>query len=297
MTMRLSWAAACAAGLLLLGGMLVIEEIPVQAQAGLRAALTFHAGFDNGVNAVHAAGDRTLYSAPTFARRQEGTPGLPATGEVQVASGLGRFGDALRFTARRHPSVFFKAQRNVPYAKTNWAGTVSFWLSVDPAGELDPGFCDPVQITPHAWNNAAFFVEFEKTATATPFRLGVYADLNVWNPTNRRFEDIPGPERPLVTVEQPPFGKGKWTHVAFTFDRFNTGEPDGVARLYLDGQPAGALTARRQTFTWDPAQAAINIGAGYVGMFDELSVFGRVLSDAEIKALHALPTGVAGLLP
>lgn len=282
---------------LVVAGVLLADDTGVRAQAGLRAALTFHASFDGGVNAVLAAGDRVLYNAPTFARRAEGIAGLPSSGEVAVAQGQGRFGDALRFTTRRHPAVFFKAARNVPYSKVNWAGTVSFWLSVDPAAELEMGFCDPIQLTPNAWNNAAFFVEFEKTATAIPFRLGVYADLTVWNPTNRRFEDIPGPERPLVTVDAPPFGRGKWTHVAVAWDRFNTGQRDGVARLYLDGALVGTLADRQQTFTWDPEKTALNIGAGYVGLVDEISAFSRMLSDAEIKTLAALPKGVTGLLP
>jgi hypothetical protein len=289
--------ASVLTGAAIVAGLMIADGGRLDAQAGLRAALTFHASFDGTVHAVHAAGDKSLYTAASFAKRQEAATGLPASGEIQHAQGAGRFADALRFTARRKPAVFFKAERNIPYTTTQWAGTVSFWLSVDPASELEMGFCDPVQITPYAWNNAAFFVEFEKTATAIPFRLGVYADPKVWNPTNRRFEDIPPAERPLITVEQPPFGRGKWTHVAFTFDRFNTGQPDGIVKLYLDGQPAGQLAGRQQTFTWDRAQSAINLGAGYIGMLDELSVFGRVLSDAEIKSLYSLPKGVTGLLP
>lgn len=271
-------------------------DAAAQADA-LRQALTFHASFDGTVDAVRATGDPKLYSAPTLARRQEAsTPGLPATGEIVHVRGAGKFGDALRFTQRRKPAVFFQAGGNVPYATANWSGTVSFWLSVDPATELETGFCDPIQITPRAWNDAAFFVEFEKGPQAIPFRLGVYADLAVWNPTNRKFEDIPANERPLVTVEKPPFGRGKWTHVVFTFEHFNTGRPDGIARLYLDGAPAGQLPNRQQTFTWDPARTVVNLGAGYIGMMDEVSIFNRPLSDAEVSALHGLREGVTGLL-
>ena len=43
-------------------------------------------------------------------------------------------------------------------------------------------------------------------------------------PTKRKFEDIPASERPLVTVTDPPFSGNKWTHVVFTFERFNTGK-------------------------------------------------------------------------
>lgn len=183
----------------------------------------------------------------------------------------------------------------MPYRPNDWGGTVSVWLSVDPATDLEPGFCDPVQITSRAWNDGAFFVEFEKRPESIPFRLGVYADLAVWNPGNRRFDDIPQHERPLVTVDEPPFGRGRWTHVVFTFDRFNTARPDGVVRLYLDGKLRGALSPRQQTFTWDPEASAIALGLGYVGLLDELSTFNRALTDAEVRSLHELESGVTGL--
>lgn len=280
----------------LLGAGSWLRAAPQAPNPALRAALTFHAPFDGTVDAAYAAGNPALYTAPSMARRAEASPGLPAGGETVQVKGAGRFGDALRFNQRRKPVVYFEAAKNVAYAAANWSGTVSFWLSVDPAAELEPGFCDPIQITPRAWNDAAFFVEFEKTSQAIPFRLGAYADFSVWNPTNRRFEEIPAAERPLVAVEPAPFGKGKWTHVVFVFERFNTGQPDGVVRLYLDGKPAGQLSPRRQTFTWDVEKATIAMGLSYIGLFDELSVFNRALAEAEVAALHALPQGVTGLL-
>lgn len=261
----------------------------------LRASLTFHASFDGGVNAVKAAGDPALYSAPSMKGRDQAAPGLPATGEVIHARGEGRFGDALRFTRRKAPFVFFRAARNVPYKAKDWSGTVSFWLKVDPVKELEPGFCDPVQITPRAWNDAAFFVEFEKRAESIPFRLGVYPDFDIWNPAKRKFEEIPAAERPLVTVENPPFTGGKWTHVAFTFERFNTGEADGRVRLFLDGALRGGMV-RQQTFTWDPDAAVIGLGLGYIGALDELSVFDRALSEEEVRDLHGLAGAVTSLI-
>jgi Concanavalin A-like lectin/glucanases superfamily len=278
---------------------LLIPLAPDTAQStdqGLRGALTFHASFDGSVDAMHAAGDRSLYWAPSLKERPGAKTGLPPTGETAHAAGAGRFGDALRFTKRRAPVVFFRAARNLPYAPSNWSGTVSFWLQVDPQGQLEPGFCDPVQITPRAWNDAAFFVEFEKRPESIPFRLGVYADLDVWNPAKRKFEEIPASERPLVTVDNPPFAGGKWTHVVFTFERFNTGKADGTARLYLDGQPRGMLAARQQTFTWDPEQAVIGLGLSYIGLLDELSVFSRALTPDEVGALYRLGGGVSSLV-
>ena len=269
------------------------------AQSALASALVFHAPFDGGADARRAAGDAKLYWAPTWGRRAEAQPGLPPA-DTALAPGAGRFGDALRFTRRGAPVVFYQGGANTPHAASNWSGTVSFWLSTDPQNELGVGFCDPVQITPRAWNNGAFFVEFEKSKVPgadIPFRLGVYADFPVWNPTKRPFEEIPAAERPLVTVERPPFGAGKWTHIVYTWESFNTGRPDGVARLYLDGVPRGTLSPRVQTFTWDPAEAKIALGLNYIGLFDDLAVFDRALTDADVASLHQLERGVAALHP
>jgi hypothetical protein len=262
----------------------------------MREAITFHTSFDGSTDAVRAPGDQKLYSAGSFKEREQAQPGLPATGEVLLARGEGRFGDALRFTRRKSPVVFFKGGTNVPYARRNWNGTVSFWLKVDPERDLEPGFCDPVQITASAWNDAAFFVEFEKRPESIPFRLGVYADLKVWNPQNRKFAEIPSGEKPLLSVDTPPFAGGKWTHVVFTFDNFNTGNPDGVARLYLDGEPRGMLGPRLQVFTWDPEKVVVALGLGYIGLLDELTIFNRRLDDGEVRSLHALSAGVGSLI-
>jgi hypothetical protein len=285
--------AGCAAAIALV---LCGAGTGLSAQDALRGALTFHASFDGKTEADRAAGDAAIYWAGSLKERQNAKAGLPPSGEIEHARGAGRFGDALRFTKRKSPVVFFRALRNMPYEPSDWDGTVSFWLRVDPRSQLETGFCDPVQITPRAWNDAAFFVEFEKRAESIPFRLGVYADLNVWNPTKRKFDEIPAQERPLVTVANPPFSGDRWTHVVFTFAHFNTGNTDGVAKLYLDGELRGTLSARQQTFTWDPEHTVIALGLGYIGMLDELSIFSRVLDAAEVRALHELGSGVTRLI-
>ncbi|MBI2925542.1 MAG: hypothetical protein HYY24_07545 [Verrucomicrobia bacterium] len=264
--------------------------------SALRQALTFYASFDGGTDADFAAGDRRLYSAASMKHPRVGTPGLPAGGHVTLAQGQGRFGDALRFHKKSAEMVFFKAEQNVAYRPNNWNGTVSLWLRVDPATELAPSFCDPIQITPRDWNDAAFFVEFEKRPESIPFRLGAYADLKVWNPQNRDWGAIPFAEKPLVHIEKPPFGGARWTHVVFTWQHFNTGQPDGVATLYLDGQLAGALSPRVQTFTWDPAQTLVMLGLSYIGLWDELAIFDRALSPQDVQALYELEGGVRALL-
>jgi hypothetical protein len=262
----------------------------------LRDALTFYASFNNGPDADFALGDRYLYNTTSSPNgRAAARRGLHTNNTTVIARNEGPFGNALRFTRKQAPLVFFQAGENFAYRTNDWSGTVSFWLSVNPAGELATGFCDPIQITPRAWNDAAFFVEFEKRQEI-PFRLGVYADYKVWNPANRKWDDIPFDEKPLVTVTRPPFAGNKWTHVVFTFEHFNTGRPDGVARLYLDGKLKGSLSGREQTFTWDPTKVTITLGVGYIGLLDELSVFNRALNEVEIRALNELRGGVSMLL-
>jgi hypothetical protein len=270
----------------------VAEERPA---AALRQSLTFHASFDHGPEADFARGDRTLFHAPAIDQRAAAVAGLPSGGEVTLEPRGGRFGTALRFGPSKGPIVFYKAEGNFASPHPGWSGTVSFWLSTDPATELAEGFCDPIQVTSKKWDDAAMFVEFEKRPTGIPFRLGVYADKDVWNPAGRKFEDIPASGRPLAAVAKPPFAAGKWTHVAFVFERFNTGQRDGLATLYLDGKQAGVISPRRQTFTWDSKQAAIMLGLGYIGLMDDLAVFNRALTSDEIRELSALPGGIQEL--
>lgn len=260
----------------------------------LRSALTFHASFDRGTDADHAAGDPWVYVAPKMEAWDAAKPGLPAEVPVRVAPEGGKYGQALRYEKKTDAVVFYRADRNVAYQPSNWGGSASFWLRTDFA-ELAMGFTDPMQITPKAWNDAAFFVEFEKRTNGVPFRLGAYADLKVWNPDNRDWGAIPTAEKPLLAVEGPPFSRDRWTHVVFTWDGFNTGKPDGVAALYLDGAFIGRIPARNQWFTWDAAKSRLMLGVGYVGWIDDVAIFNRALSQAEVQAIRTLPDGIRSL--
>src|SRR6185503_12003465 len=142
----LSWPAVRRALLALF--LLAASTASAADTVALRSALTFHASFDGGTDADFALGDRKFYNAPAMNQRAAATAGLPTNSFVVAARGEGRWGDALRFKEKSNPIVFFNAAKNVAYRDTNWSGTVSFWLSTDPPGELKPGFCDPIQITP-----------------------------------------------------------------------------------------------------------------------------------------------------
>ncbi len=262
----------------------------------LRSALTFYASFDGDTDAFadadYAQGNATVHTAPSWSRRSEGAAGLPGDSLVTRVAGL--HGDAVEFV-RASPSIlYFRGGDNIAYRANSWSGTISFWLSLDPEEDLEPGYSDPIQISPNQWDDAALFVDFTQE-NPRQFRFAAFADQAIWNPEGRDWAEIAPEERPMVVVDEPPFERGRWTHVVVTFDRFNTGEADGVLSGYLDGELQGTLTGREQTFTWDLDETIVAVGLNYVGRFDELSMYDRALEPAEIEALYELEGGLASL--
>lgn len=281
---------------LLLFASLSASQLPAAAPAdGLRAALVFHAPFDTTADATFAKGDPRVYTAADRAKRANATPGLPPAEDTRIVADAGRFGGALEFRRKIKPQVFYRGGENLGYQPKNWQGAVSFWLRLDPDRDLEPGYCDPVQFVGQAWNEGNLFVEFSKDHTPRHFRFAIMAVTRFWNPQNRKWEEIPEPERPMTAVHRPPFSRERWTHVLVTFAGINSGAPDGRGTLYLDGRKQGSFSGWNNTFNWDVSQSALTIGLAYVGLIDDLAVFNRELNDAEAAAVFALPQGVAGL--
>ena len=175
----------------------------------------------------------------------------------------------------------------------DWSGTASFWLSLTPGEDLEPGYCDPIQITDTRYNDAAVLVDFTKD-NPRQFRCGVFGDLDAWNPSGLESDQNPVFFDRLVVVSEPRFERDRWTHVVITFSGLGS-ESGGTARLYLDGGLQGATPNIPEPFTWDLDQAQIRIGVNYSGMYDELALFDRPLTDMEVKLLYELEGGVAAL--
>jgi hypothetical protein len=252
-------------------------------------SLTFYASFDKGADADFAKGDPRLFTRTATKPTWTSKPGLLTDDLTKLEPDKGLSGGTLRFTKRNSKWIFYKADTNLPYSKKNWSGSVSAWLRLDPEKDLDPGYCDPIQITTRKWNDGSFFVDFDKEGDPRDFRLGAFADFAAWNPENKKVNDISEDDRPLVKVKNPPFGSEKWTHVCFTWKRFNTGTKDGVASFYLDGKHVGDLEGWNQTWTWkDDEESRILIGLNYIGLFDDLMCFDRALSAKEVQSIYAL---------
>jgi hypothetical protein len=258
----------------------------------LRNSLTFYASFDGSHEADVAAGDPGFYMAPSWSQRMEYELFTEAGEEFfRIHEGEGKYGDALWIDSRYEPVFFYKGEDNMPYETRHWSGTVSFWLRLDPAEDLHPGYSDPIQITASAWNDGALFVDFTDEEPRI-FRFAIFADREVWDPDEREWDEVPVDERPMVDINDPPFSRNDWTHVAFAFSNFNTGDNDGTVYVYLNGEKAGELTGREQTLTWNPSEVFIWPGYNYRGYFDELSIFDRSLSGDEIRQIYNLENGI-----
>ena len=261
--------------------------------AALKSSLTIFASFDRGVDADFAKGDPRLHTWVDRGKKLS-KPGLHTAEKSGLAEGVGKFGSAIGFKAGDAPWIYYAADRNLSYDEKNWSGTSCFWLKCDPVDGLAKGYCDPIQFTTRAWNDASFFVDFNKEGKPRDFRLGCFADKAVWNP---RGGEVPESQRPLLTARNPGFAPDKWVHVLFTWEKFNSGRKDAVAKLYLDGKLNGTLTGWNQKFSWKENETArLLLGLNYVGLMDEFACFNRALTAEEARVVHAMEGGLAPLL-
>src|ERR1700688_3927786 len=87
---------------------------------GLRAALSFHASFDNHLDADFALGDPRIYHGefPLYADPKVEPHAAPGPGSPPVALARpGKFGSALAFVGDTPRVLCFKANKNLAYAR------------------------------------------------------------------------------------------------------------------------------------------------------------------------------------
>ena len=263
------------------------EQEPVQP---LKESLTFHASFDHGYDADFAKGNPAIYTAPEYGKLEASEKGMEC-GDVSIVEG-GRHGSALKFHKKSVPVLFYRSEDNVSYSQENWSGTISLWLQLDPEQDLEPGYCDPIQITDVGYNDAALWVDFTNK-NPRQFRMGVFGDLAVWNPDNIGPDDNPDFNNRLVVAKERPFGRDTWTHVVISFAALGT--ENAQADFYVNGKLQGSQKEIPEPFTWDLLGSKIFIGLNYVGLLDEVAMFNRSLSEEEVGRLYRLEEGVKDL--
>ncbi|MBL9201229.1 MAG: LamG domain-containing protein [Opitutaceae bacterium] len=265
---------------------------PAAQQSALARALTLHASFDAGLDADFARGDKACY-----VRTRTGLVPAALNEEVKLAPGAGRFGGALHFPKKGNTRPLFKDGGVLGYNATGWSATVSVWLRLDPDKDLEPGYCDPVQIIGDDGKKGFIFLEWSKDETPRFFRFAIRPLQHIWDPQNVGWAAIPFEKRPMVQVARAPFSREAWTHTVFTLENINSKAAKPTGRLWLNGKLQGAIENWDLTFAWAPDTAQLVLGAAYVGHLDDLAVFNRALNDAEVKALMALKNGVRDLRP
>ena len=136
----------------------------------------------------------------------------------------GRFGGALHFRKKNNFRPVFKDAGVLGYNDKNWNATVSVWLRLNPDEDLEPGYCDPVQIVGDDSKKGFIFMEWSKDETPRYFRYAIRPLFHIWNPDNVQWDQIPFGKRPMVQVERAPFSRDAWTHAVFTLENINDKE-------------------------------------------------------------------------
>lgn len=258
---------------------------------GLAEALTFHASFDHGFDADYSKGNEHLYTAPEYGKLENSQKGMHSQDVVQTDH-HGRFGGALHFKKKGKSTLYYKSEDNIAYSRSNWSGAVSIWLQLDPERDLEPGYCDPIQITDVGYNDAALWVDFTDK-NPREFRMGVFGDLEVWNPENIGPDENPDFNNRLVVAGERPFSRQNWTHVVISYTDLSS---EGArADFYVNGKLQGTQDHIPEPFTWDLNKSKIFIGLNYVGLMDEVAIFDRGLTAEEVGILYGLNDGVGEL--
>ncbi len=136
--------------------------------------------------------------------------------------------------------------------------TVTCWVKTDVAGQSQAWIVNRVQ----------------GGGEATGFRLGVMGGRPCFNVPKTAWSHTAQSERPLPT--------GRWVHLAGTFD-------GQTIRVYMDGEVCGVLerpgTVGANGFPITLGSYAPGHTAHFDGLLDEVMLYSRALSQAEIRGL------------
>jgi hypothetical protein len=265
-------------------------ETQDSSKESLARALTLHASFDKALDADFARGDKACYDL----QGKNVSPAKP-TDDVVLAPKEGKFGGALDFKRKNKLRPAFMNDGILNYNDKSWNTTVSVWLRLDPDKDLEPGYCDPMQIVGDDGKKGFIFLEWSKDEKPRYFRYAIRPLFQIWNPTNVGWDQIPFEKRPMVQVKRAPFAHETWTHVVFTVENGNDKSQPQRGRLYLNGERQGQVENWELTFGWKPERVMLVLGAAYVGYMDDLAVFNRALDDGEVTTLYGLNSGVREL--
>jgi hypothetical protein len=256
--------------------------------AALRRAITLHASFDDAVGADHAKGSSgfaTRFNHPTEKGKFVFEKGFDAK-VFRIARDKGVRGGALEAVdvLPNNGRIFLPLQDNLAYKKGGWGGAFSVWINTDPDRLLKTSFCDPIQITEKGANNGGIWVDYNNDKPRT-MRMGVFPAVKEGDKGSAETD----PGAPLLPVPKPGFKAGDWHHLVVSWKNFDTGEKNGEAVLYIDAKRIGAIEGRDFAMNWNVDKAGIYVAVNYIGFLDELTLFDRALTAAEVGHLNVHP--------
>ena len=179
--------------------LLLCLTAPLAAQDALKSSLAFHASFDSGLNADFSRGSKDC----VIKKGKEFVPCVPNDDVNPVGTG-GKFGGCLRFPKKGATRPQFSGVNVLGYNDQSWSTTVSVWLRLTPDKDLEPGYCDPVQIVGDDGKKGFIFLEWSKNETPRFFRYAIRPLFEIWNPTNVQWDEIAFDKRPMVQVANAP---------------------------------------------------------------------------------------------
>ncbi len=251
-------------------------EIPVsgtgQQQEGIPVErVCLYASFDEGPVADVSRGNPRPTINPALVRHEP-------TG--------GRFGGRLVFEAYDngfvHDECVYESLGNFPFDPGGFEGTISIWLQGDPDHDLnDEHPVDPFHISRHP-ADASFYLDLTRPndwryGSPRKLRYGFYGD----SPARDMFEG-----GWLLVAGELGWNDRAWHHVVATFRNVNSGNEDGSAALYLDGQLRATMDGYRHAVAWNLEEIVINLGQRYVGSIDDLLILDVALSADTVAAFY-----------
>jgi hypothetical protein len=254
--------------------------------------VTFYASFDQAVRADVGGG--ALEPSTRFNHKTEKgafvfEKGFPASA-FRIAPSAGVAGGALEAVdvLPDNGRLFFPAKGNLAVREGGWSAALSVWINFDPDVQLKTPFCDPVQITQKGAGNGGLWFDFDGAKPRRNLRMGAFPAVpDGAKPIAESREAF----SPMVWVDDPGFRVGAWRHVALVWRNLDSGRPDGRASLYIDGKLRGEVMDKPYPLTmgWDLDRAGIYVAVSYIGLLDELALFGRALDGDEIALLASRP--------
>jgi len=270
---------------------LLLASLASADDKAIRDAVTFHASFDEEVKGDRGGGVLTPSTRVTGEKGKFSiTEGIDHK-VFRIAKGKGIAGGALEVVGvlPNNSRIYFPAKGNLAFDAKGWGGSVSMWCKTDPDKMLKTRFCDPVQITQKGSGDGGLWFDFNDKKPRD-LRHGAFTAV----PPGKKGIGEDEPASPMVRVPKVGWKADDWHHVVLTWSNLDTGKEDAVTSLYIDGKLIGQVKDRAIAMGWDVEKANIYVAINYIGLIDEMGVFKRALTAAEVKRLHAMPSLLSG---